>query len=433
MSAPPLTAAPPKERIMSLPPSRRVVRLIAPALLAAIVVSTPAGAQDWPQWRGPQRDGVVSAGVAPASWPADLTRRWQVEVGEGHASPVVAGRRVIVHTRRTDRETVSSIDLGTGKVAWADAYDAPYTMNRVATAHGKGPKSTPVVAAGRVYTLGITEILSCYDLDNGRLLWRKDFSTKFPATSPDFGTAMSPLVDRGLLIVHVGTSGRGALMALDAVSGDLEWRWTGDGPAYASPIAVDLAGTRQIVTQSQSRIVSVAADTGTLLWSVPFTTPYVQNIVTPLVVNDALVFSGLDAGVVAVRPVRSGSTWSVEQVWKSDAVSMYMNSPVLEGNLVFGFSHKNRGQFFCLDAATGKTLWLGDGRQGENAAMLVAGEFVVSLTNDASLIVSKASAAGLQPVRTYKAADSPTWAHPVLVRGGVLVKDATMLTLWGWE
>jgi outer membrane protein assembly factor BamB len=187
------------------------------------------------------------------------------------------------------------------------------------------------------------------------------------------------------------------------------------------------------VTQSQSRIVSVAADTGALLWSLPYTTPYVQNSVTPLVVNDVLIFSGLENGVIAVRPVRSGSTWSADQVWKTDAVGMYMNSPVLKGHLVFGFSHKNRGQFFCLDAASGKTLWLGDGRQGENAAMLLAGEFVVRLTNDANLVVSTASATGLQPVRTYRAADSPTWAHPVLVRGGVVVKDATMLTLWGWD
>ena len=418
---------------MSLPLSRRVFRLTALAVLVAIVLSMPARAQDWPQWRGPQRDGVVSAGVAPASWPAALTKKWQVTVGEGHASPVVSGRRVIVHARRADREVVSSVDLATGKTVWEDAYDAPYTMNRAATGHGKGPKSTPVIAAGRVYALGITEILSCYDLASGRLLWRKDFSAEFPKTSPDFGTAMSPLVDNGRLIVHVGTSGQGALVALDAVTGDLKWRWTGDGPAYASPIAVDLAGTRQIVTQSQTRIVSVAADTGALLWSLPFTTPYVQNVVTPLVVNDLLVFSGLDNGVMAVRPVRLAATWAVEQVWKTDAVGMYMNSPVLKGHLIFGFSHKTRGQFFCLDAASGKTLWLGDGRQGENAAMLLAGEFVVSLTNDASLVVSKASAAGLQPVRTYKAADSPTWAHPVLVGGGVLVKDATMLTLWGWE
>ena len=154
---------------------------------------------------------------------------------------------------------------------------------------------------------------------------------------------------------------------------------------------------------------------------------------SPLLVNDVLVFSGLDNGVIAVRPVKSGTSGSVEQVWKTDAVGMYMNSPVLKGSLVFGFSHKNRGQFFCLDAASGRTLWLGDGRQGENAAMVLAGEFVVSLTDDASFAAWQASANGLQPVRTYKAADSPTWAHPVLVRGGVLVKDATMLTLWGWK
>lgn len=264
----------------------------------------------------------------------------------------------------------------------------------------------------------------------GKLVWQKDFTTEYAKTSPDFGTAMSPLVDRGLLVVHVGTSGQGALVALDAGSGEVRWRWSGDGPGYASPIAVDLAGTRQIVTQSQSKIVSVAADTGALLWSLPFATPHVQNIVTPVAFKDLLLFSGLDNGVMAVRPVRQGDRWTAEPVWKNTDVGMYMNSPVLAGNLVFGLSHKRRGQFFCLDAASGKTLWTDEGGRGDNAAMLLAGGFVVSLTSDADLIVSAASASGLDAVRTYKVADSQTWAHPVLVRGGVLIKDATTLGFW---
>jgi outer membrane protein assembly factor BamB len=407
------------------------------ALLTSLIVvapGAPLSAQDWAQWRGPDRDGVVPSFQAPGTWPDRLKPGWKVTVGIGHSSPVVVGDTVFVHARQDEREVVSAFNLMTGKILWQDSYDAPYSLNPAATSHGKGPKSTPVAANGRLYTLGITEILSCYDIAAGKMVWRKDFSGQFKRTSPDFGTAMSPIVDRGLLIVHVGTSGQGALAALDAVTGEVKWRWTGDGPGYVSPIVATLGGTRQIVTQSQSTIVSVAADTGKMLWTLPFTTPYVQNIVTPLVYKDTLIFSGLEKGVMAIRPAKRGEEWTTEQVWQNADVSMYMNSPVLSGSLLLGFSHKNRGQYFCLDAATGKTLWKGEGRQGENAAMVIAGNLVFSLSTDGDLFVTKASAtAGLEPIKTYRMAESPTWAHPILVGRRVLIKDATTLALWTIE
>jgi outer membrane protein assembly factor BamB len=400
------------------------------AWLITLVVWSPALAQDWNQWRGPNRDGVVASSGLPTSWPETLKPGWKLTVGVGHSSPIVAGNKVIVFTRQEEREVVSSVDLATGKVVWQDAYDAPYTVNPIAKVHGPGPKATPVVASGRLYTFGITEILSCYDVNTGKLVWRKMFADQFRSTSPDYGTAASPLVDRGLLIVHVGTSGQGALTAFDAMTGDVKWRWEGDGPSYVSPIAVDLSGTRQIVTQSQSNIVSVAADTGKLLWSMPFTTPYVQNIVTPLVYKDLLIFSGLNQGVMAIRAVKKGDAWVPETVWRTTDVAMYMNSPILSGGLLFGLSHKNKGQFFCLDAASGRTVWVGEPRQGDNAAMLLAGAFAVSLTSDADLLVTKAGSGGLEIVRKYKVAESQTWAHPVLAGHRLVIKDATTLSLW---
>jgi outer membrane protein assembly factor BamB len=400
------------------------------AWLFTLTVSSPAESQDWNQWRGPNRDGVVAPSSLPTSWPETLKPGWKLTVGVGHSSPIVVGNTVIVFARQEDREVVSRVDLDTGKVVWQDGYDAPYTVNPIARAHGPGPKATPVAGNGKLYTFGITEILSCYDVGSGKLVWRKNFAGQFRSTSPDFGTAASPLVDRGLVIVHVGTSGQGALTALDAATGEVKWRWTGDGPSYVSPIAVDLAGTRQIVTQSQSSIISVAADTGKLLWSIPFTTPYVQNIVTPLLYKDLLIFSGLDQGVMAVRAVKRGDAWVPETVWRNRDVGMYMNSPILSGDLLLGLSHKNKGQFFCLEAGSGKTIWMGDGRQGDNAAMVLSGPFVLSLTSDADLVVAKVGAGGLEPVRKYKAAESQTWAHPVLVGRRLLIKDATTLALW---
>src|SRR6516225_2775168 len=220
------------------------------ALLASAVVTW---AQEWPQWRGPNRDGIVGGYSAPALWPEKLNLKWKVNVGEGHSSPVTAGGRIYLHTRQGEREVVLCLRPETGEVIWQQGYAAPYTVNPAAARHGKGVKSTPVVQGGRIYTMGINGILSCFDANTGKPQWRKEFG------SPDFGNAMSPLVDRGLLIAHVGTSGRGALTAFDAETGAEKWSWKGDGPAYASPIVVEADGVRQVVTQSQRNIVGVSA------------------------------------------------------------------------------------------------------------------------------------------------------------------------------
>jgi len=412
---------------------RHLPPLAVTVVVLVVALHQTLSAQDWNQWRGPGRDGVVPSFTAPKTWPETLKPVWKATVGAGYSSPVVVGGKVYIHARQEEREVVSCIDLKTGKLLWEDRYDAPYTVNRAAARHGPGPKSTPVIANGRLYTFGITEILSCYGLATGKLVWRKDFSAQFKKTSPDFGTAMSPVVDRGFLIAHVGTAGEGALTAFDAATGEVKWQWTGDGPAYASPIVVELGGARQVVTQSQANIVSVAAATGALLWKIPFTTMAVQNIVTPLVYKDLLIFSGLNKGVMAVRVAKTGDEWTTEQVWQNTDVAMYMNSPILNGELLFGLSHRNRGQFFCLDAATGKTIWIGEPQQGDNAAMLMAGRLILSLTSDADLIVSNVTATGVDLIRKYRVAESATYAHPVVAGRGVLIKDVSTLALWSFE
>jgi len=390
-------------------------------------VAVVGSAQDWPQWRGPNRDGIAGAFPDAKVWPEKLKLKWKVNVGEGHSSPVVAGGKIYLHTRQGDREVVSCLRTETGQVIWQEGYPAPYTVNPAAARHGKGVKSTPVVAGGRIYTFGISGILSSFDANTGKLEWRKEFG------SPDFGTAMSPVVDRGLLIAYVGTNGHGALTAFDAGTGAEKWSWRGDGPAYASPIVVELGGTRQVVTQSQHNIVGVSEATGELLWRIPFNTAYEQNIVTPVLYHDTLIFSGLDKGVLGVRLLKRGSEWLAETVWQSQDVSMYMNSPVVSGDLLFGLSHHKRGQFFCLDPRNGTTLWTSEGREATNAAIIDAGTGLLLLTDDAELIVAKKSGKGFEPLRKYSVADSPTWAHPVILNSGILIKDATTLALWGTE
>jgi outer membrane protein assembly factor BamB len=359
--------------------------------------------------------------------------KWKIDVGFGHSSPVVLGKKVFLQSRQGEQEVASCFDLETGKLLWKDEYTAPYQMNPAAFGHGKGPKSTPVVAGGKLYTLGISGILSCYDTTTGKVKWRKEFSKQFKTTSPYFGTAMSPVVDRGLVIAHVGGHDSGALIAFDAETGTEKWSWKGDGPGYASPIVVELAGVRQLVTQSQQNIIGVNVANGELLWQIPFTTEYVQNIVTPVLYKDMLILSGLDKGTFAVKLAKSEGKLKPETVWQNKEVSMYMNSPVLNGDYLYGMSHKKKGQFFCIDARTGATVWTSEGREGDNAAMLNAGSLLFLLDDGAELTIVNGEAKKYEVLKKYTVAQSATWAHPVILGKQILIKDYASLALWSIE
>ena len=403
------------------------MRIFAIGLL--LVSIETAVRADWPQWRGPGRDGVASSFTPPPTWPAQLTKRWQMNVGAGHASPVIAGTRVIVHARQGNREIVSAYDLASGKQLWQDGVDAPYTMNSAATGHGPGPKSTPAVADGRVFTFGISGIFSAHDLATGKLLWRKNA----PPAPPEFGTATSPIVDGASVIAFLGGTNAGALTAMDVATGTLKWRWTGDGPAYTSPIIATFSGTRQLITQSQNKLIGLDAAGGRLLWEVPIKTPYEQNSVTPLVVGDTLIYAGLDNPTIAVRLTAGlGKGWTATPVWRNEQVSMYMSSPAASGNAIFGMSTRNRGQFFAIDAATGKTLWLGKPRAAENASIVRAGEYLLLATTNSELIVARASTTSFEEVKRYTVADSAMWAHPAFSGRTIAVKDVDQLIVWGF-
>jgi outer membrane protein assembly factor BamB len=389
--------------------------------------STVAAVADWSQWRGPNRDGNVTGAAAPKSWPKELKEEWKAAVGVGHSSPVYDSGRVFIFARRGDEETLAALDPSTGKELWKSANAAPYEMNPAARGHGKGPKSTPVVWGGRVYTLGITGVLSAHDVETGRLVWRKEFSKQYPSTSPLYGTSMSPLVENRLVIAHVGGHDRGALTAFDAKTGAVKWSFEPDGPAYSSPVAATLGGTRQIITFTQKEFVSVSADFGELLWKLPAKTAYDTNCVTPIVYKDTIIFALEDGGVLAVRPTRQGKQWKAEEVWRNTDHSLYMNTPVVHGNLLFGLSARNKGQLFALDAGTGKTVWQGPGRAGENASLLNLAGTLLVLLDDATLLVQPADANGYAPAARYTVATSPTWAHPLVLGDRLLVKDETTL------
>lgn len=409
--------------------SSMVVLGVTAVLLGALPPSA-AVADDWNQWRGPHRDGEAEELVVPDPWPDAPRRIWQVTVGEGHSSPVVGDGGVFVHTRIGKEEVVRRTDPASGADVWRVAYPVEYSVNPAARDHGKGPKSTPVVSGGRLYTLSITGVLSCWQTGNGTLLWRRDFARRFKRTSPLFGTAASPLVHDGKVIAAVGGNDDGGLLALDVDTGEEIWAWAGDGPGYASPVVATFEGVAQVVTQSQKEIIAVALDDGRLLWSRSFETPYVQNIVTPLVHGETLVLAGLENPTFKARPAKGEGGWRLQDVWSQPSLDMYMSSPVLAGGRLCGHSPKSRGTFFCLDPDTGKVAWRSDGNQGDQALALSAGGRVWWLTSAGELVVAPATGDEFAPEARYTLGDSPTWAHPAVLDGDLLIKDADSLARW---
>ena len=404
---------------------RAVHVAVACAVLGAgLTAQNRAG--DWPQFRGPGRDGVVASFAAPASWPDRLTRKWKVDVGLGYATPVLVGDRVYMFSRQGEEEVLAAHDAASGTRIWTYKYPAPFTISSAAARHEKGPKSTPTFADGRLFTLGMTNVVTAVDAATGKQIWQK------PATQaqPLYHTGMSPLVDRGLMVVHVGGHNQGALTAYDVTTGAVKWHWDGDGPGYGSPIALDVDGTRQIVTFTQENVVGVAAATGELLWKRPFSTPFTQNAITPIPYNQTVIVSGLDQGVSAFRIVKRNNAWATENVWENKQVSLYMTNGVLVNDTLVGMSHRNSGQFFALDAKTGATIWTGPPRQATNASIARAGDLFFVLKDDGDLIVARSGAKGLETIRTYTVADSATWSAPAISGDRFFVKDVASLALW---
>jgi outer membrane protein assembly factor BamB len=408
-------------------------RLVAVLVtFAALCISSASIAGDeWTGWLGPKRNGWVSGFQPPAQWPASLTKVWEVKVGTGYGSPLVADGRVYQHARQADDEVVWCFDLKTGDVKWRKSFPVPFRIAGGGDYHGKGPKSSPVMADGRVFTMSITGVLSAWDAASGKSLWTCDYDSRFGKSHPNWGAATSPIIDGDRVIVHFGTDEQGALVALDAARGDEVWSHGKDGPSYSSPLLVDIQGVRQVVEWNHRALVGVDSKSGSFLWEYPF--PHIgsdQNMPTPAFHNGRILLGGENRGVHSVRPTLQDGEWKVEHEWSQKSVALDMSSAVMNGEFLFGFSHYDRGRLFCLDPETGEVRWEGTPRTGRNVMFLSMPGFVAALIDNGDLQIIKATADRFDKVASYRVAAGRTWAPPVLLADGVLVKDHERLTLW---
>jgi outer membrane protein assembly factor BamB len=342
-------------------------------------------------------------------------------LGEGVASPVAVGGSVYVFTREKDEEVLRCLNVADGKERWhSQPYPAPFKPGP-GDGFSNGPRSTPAVMEGRVFALGITGILSCLDARTGKLLWRKDYQPYYHRSGN------SPLVADGVCIAHLGSGKTGGIRAFDVATGEVKWCFDYDNPASSSPILVDLAGERQVVTFTRSEFLGVSFASGKLLWRTRYSHDYFENCVTPVVYKDLLIAPGHMEPPHAFRLEKTDKGMTLKEVWQAKGNPSYMSSPIVAGDWLFGHTDQKMGQLFCLDARTGTTLWQTGERLGDYASILNAGSVWIVLTSKGRLLIVKPSGTAYEPIAEYRVSDRNTYAHPVFLGDRILIKDDTTL------
>jgi outer membrane protein assembly factor BamB len=396
------------------------------SLLALLLFCPLAGAAEWPQWLGPTRDGVSPETVAP--WKGDLKVVWKQPVGEGNSSPIVAGGRVFIHAKVKDKdqEEVTAFDAKTGKEQWRTSY--PRTA--ITTLFGNGPRATPAVAGDRVYTFGLTGVLTCFDTANGKQVWQIDTLEKFQADNLFFGTSCSPLVDGKRVLVNVG--GKGAsIVAFDKDKGDVLWKSQDDKASYASPILIDPGkGRRQAVFLTHEGVVSLDPGDGSLLWRYPLTDALAESSTTPVRSGDLLLASSITFGSVGLHLEMKNDKPAAHEKWKNAALTCYFSTPLPVGTdhiyLVTGTKPpalKVEATLRCVETATGKELWQKPRVGKYHASLLRTGNDKLLMLDDAgNLILLDPSPREYRELARAKVCGQ-TWAHPALADGKFYVRD----------
>jgi outer membrane protein assembly factor BamB len=314
----------------------------------------PAVAQDWPQWRGPNRDAKATGFHVPATWPKTLSKKWQVKVGDGVATPALVGNKLYVFTRQKENEILRCLDAITGDELWHQEYASAAAQG--AAGGFPGPRSSPTVAQGKIVTLGVRGMLTCRDAETGKQLWQKEDLAK---DWPQFFTSSSPIVVDGLCIAQLGGAKDGGVVAYDLTTGAEKWRWMESGPAYASPVLMTVDGIKVVIAptdggRNQGSLVALAVSDGKLLWEIPYSeVRYIAT--TPIVDGSTLIVAGPGTGITAFKMSKDDGKLVEEKLWSNTDNSVGFNTPVLKDGLVFGLTGAD--QLFCIDTQSQKTAW----------------------------------------------------------------------------
>lgn len=384
-----------------------------------ILTTAAASAADWPQWLGPRRDGSSEEIVAP--WQQAPKILWKQPVGEAHSSPVVAGGKVFAFTKVTGKndEQVEAFDAVTGKRLWTQIC----ARGAFKGLYGDGPRGTPIVDNGKVYTFGITGILTCLNAEDGAQLWEVNTLKQYQAGNLLFGVSGSPLIEGGRVLVNVG--GKGAsIVAFDKNSGKEAWKTLDHKASYSSPIAIGQGDQRQLVFLTAKGLVALAPNDGTVVWQFPYEDKISESSTTPVLIGDTLLASSITLGSVGLN--HEGA--KVTKQWLDPEMTCYFSTPVAVGKehvyLVTGSLLSQQASLHCVEAATGKKLWTRKEKVGAyHASLLRTGDNKLLLLEEAgSLVLIDPDPKEYRELARARICGK-TWAHAALADGRLYVRD----------
>jgi outer membrane protein assembly factor BamB len=389
-----------------------------------LVTFAGLGAGDWPQWRGPHRDGVWPDPRLPEAFPDRLPARWRRPIGGGYGGVAVSGGRVYLLDRQTqprEVERVVCLDSATGKTQWAHEYPVAYGK----LGYGNGPRATPTVHAGRVYTYGALGHLHCLDAVTGKVLWRRDTVRDFKGRVPTWGHACSPLIDGDRLVVQVGGQPESCLVALDAATGKEIWHSLPDRPGYCSVVLVPTGRGLLLAYWTPEHVVGLEPETGKVRWKVPFEGISYDVAISDVVFADGvLLASNYWSGSKAVRLNEDGDR--PEVAWQGKQLSLLMSTPLVRGGHVYALD-RHRG-LMCLEMRTGKVLWQDEHvtPRGTNpqASLVWAGRSATALilNERGELVVAELKPQGCRTM-AWVPILGRTWAHPAYAEGCIFARN----------
>jgi outer membrane protein assembly factor BamB len=350
------------------------------------------------------------------SWPASgLTPLWKQPVGGGYASFVAANGRAFTIEQRGDEEVVSAYDVRTGREVWTHAWKGAFREMM----GGDGPRATPTWHDGVIYALGGSGELRAIDAASGRQRWRTNILQDAGAANLQWGMAAAPLVVDDTLVVLPGGPGGNSVVAYDRRTGKKAWSALDDRQSYSSPVLTTIAGVRQILVFSATRLMGITPDRGDVLWEFPWKTQYDVNASQPLVIGDRVFIStGYGTGAAMIQITREGGGLSAGELWRTNRMKNQFTSSVHHDGMILGL---DEAILACLDAQTGEILWKG-GRYGYGQVMLAGGHLVV-LTEDGQLVLVRPDRKAHIEVARFPAIEGKTWNHPAIVDGILLVRN----------
>ncbi len=406
------------------------------ALVGFQAVAEPAkapGGSDWPQWRGPSRDGSVGGPAWPTSLGEnELKREWQVELGQGYPGPIVSGNRVFtVETQNKKREIVRAFDRESGKALWETTWDGAMKVPFFAAKNGSWVRATPATDGERLLVAGIRDVLVCLDVATGDELWRIDFPKAHGTELPSFGMVCSPLIEDGFAYVQVGEG----VAKIEVATGKLVWHEMKggggmSGGAFSSPVLAAVGGEEQLIIQARTELAGLSPESGSVLWRQPVKAFRGMNIITPVPYGDAFFTTTYGGRSKLWQVGQGGNKSEVMEAW-DNKLQGYMCTPVVVED--HAYFHLRNQRAACVDLQSGEIAWVTDERFGKYWSIVSQGDRLLALDEEGELILFRANPERFDLIDRRKVSDQETWAHLTVVGDQIFVRELSGLSAWSWK